>query len=95
MAGVLLGLVLSLYAAVVLPDLHHFWHSAEDGPCEEQEGPCVVVAFASGTFDPGPIPASLVRPALVPAAIPVVPHFIPPSAFDHARPPGRGPPPLG
>jgi hypothetical protein len=93
MAGGLLLLVLALHAAVVFPALHAFLHPPECGHSECHEHDCVVVAFAHGTVDPGPLPAPVFRPSF-PATSALPPRHETASGIHHdAEPPGRGPPP--
>ena len=87
-AGVLLGLVLLLNLAAVVPAVHLLWHSDHD--CNEAE--CVIVAFASGhaqTTDPVP---PVQRPELTPEVVLLEPVLVFVTALDCPPLPGRAPP---
>lgn len=88
MAGFLLGVLLLLNAAVVLPALHGLWH--DEHGCDEPD--CVVLAMAQGSVDAGVDPAPAVRPVAAPLPAPVIPVLGPASADDCPCLPGRAPP---
>lgn len=95
-AGLMLGLIFALHAASSFPALHEFWHAddahADDAHSECHESDCVVLAFASGSIDPGPVPGSVARPNAPVGSAVVSVLGVGSIGFDHAEPPGRGPP---
>lgn len=93
MAGALLGLLLALHAAAAIPALHHFLHG-DDSDSECHEPDCVVLAYASGSIDPGPTLGAVIRPDLLEARAAVSNLGSVIDGYDYAQPPGRGPPTL-
>ncbi len=90
-SGLMLGLLLALHAAAVLPALHHFWHGDDDhSECHESD--CVVLAFANGSIDPGPTPGPVIRPVFLAASDAVSIIDVAIVGCGDAEPPGRGPP---
>ena len=84
----LLGVLLTLNLAAVLPSLHAVWHEGEH--CEP--GDCAVAAFSTGSVDPVTpvilparwaafaldLPATAVLLAAIPGDCPLVPGRAPP-----------------
>jgi hypothetical protein len=84
----LLGVLLTLNLAAVLPSLHAVWHEGEH--CEP--GDCAVAAFSSGSVDPVS-PVSLpVRSEVFALELPATPLLVAAIPGDCPLVPGRAPP---
>ena len=94
MAGVMLALILALYAAVLSPALHHFLHGADaDSHSASHESDCVVLAFTHGGVDPIPFPEPIIRPLFAEVISPRLLHAPAVGLSQRwARPPSCGPP---
>lgn len=87
-SGFLLGTLLLLNAAVVVPAVHHLWHDGHG--CHEPE--CVVLALAQGCVHPGCAAPRVVRAEPAPLPLPAIPVGAPVVSGDCPLLPGRAPP---
>ncbi|MBL9138819.1 MAG: hypothetical protein JNK85_23320 [Verrucomicrobiales bacterium] len=87
-AGFLLGVVVLLNAAVVVPALHYFWH--DDHTCDDPD--CVVLAMVQGTVDSDAAPAPSAEYEGPSVPLPESPASQPSVSSDCPPLPGRAPP---